>query len=89
MLLEENDVDTRPSASQYTLPGEYTDMEISRVSLIAQVMELASMRLLLRASPADKPDTTPMFKCGIPYEMALRLGKDIGVILHDLMWDPA
>ncbi|KZP22268.1 hypothetical protein FIBSPDRAFT_931258 [Athelia psychrophila] len=33
VLLEENDVDTRPSAPQFTIPGEYTDMEIARVHI--------------------------------------------------------
>lgn len=37
VLLEENDADVRPSAPQYTLPGEYTEMEISRVALQANV----------------------------------------------------
>lgn len=33
VLLEENDVDTRPPAPQFTIPGEYTDMEITRVHI--------------------------------------------------------
>lgn len=37
VLLEENDADVRPVASQYTLPGEYTEMEIARVALYANV----------------------------------------------------
>lgn len=37
VLLEENDVDTRPVALQYTLPGEYTEMEIARVAVYANV----------------------------------------------------
>ena len=37
VLLEENDVDTRPVAPQYTLPGEYTEMEIARVAVYANV----------------------------------------------------
>lgn len=37
VLLEENDAETRPVAPQYTLPGEYTEMEISRVALYGQV----------------------------------------------------
>ncbi|KAI0943786.1 hypothetical protein AcW1_002864 [Taiwanofungus camphoratus] len=89
VLLEENDVEMRPPAPQYTLPGEYTDMEISRVAIYAEIMELVSMRLLLRTSPADKLDTSPTFKCGISYEVALRLARDVGVLLNDLMWEPA
>ena len=37
VLLEENDADTRPVAPQYVLPGEYTEMEIARVALYANV----------------------------------------------------
>ena len=37
VLLEENDAETRPVAPQYSLPGEYTEMEISRVALYGQV----------------------------------------------------
>jgi len=88
VLLEENDADIRPAAPQYTQPGEYTDMEISRVTIHAQVMELASMRLLLRVSPMDRLDTAPTFKCGISYETALRLAKEVGILLNDLMWEP-
>ena len=40
ILLEENDADTRPSAPEYKLPGEYTEMEISRVGVYAQVNNL-------------------------------------------------
>lgn len=32
-LLEENDVDSRLPAPEFTIPGEYTDMEISRVAV--------------------------------------------------------
>ena len=37
VLLEENDADARPVAPQYTLPGEYTEMEIARVAVYANV----------------------------------------------------
>ena len=37
VLLEENDVETRLVAPQYGLPGEYTEMEIARVALYANV----------------------------------------------------
>ncbi|OSD07949.1 hypothetical protein PYCCODRAFT_1402031 [Trametes coccinea BRFM310] len=88
VLLEENDAETRPVAPQYSLPGEYTEMEISRVALYAQVMELASMRLLVRTSPADRLDGTPTFKCGIGYELAGKLARELGIILNDLMFEP-
>lgn len=32
-LLEENDVDSRLPAPEFTIPGEYTDMEINRVAI--------------------------------------------------------
>lgn len=107
-LLEENDVDDRPPAPEFKIPGEYTDMEIRRVGVYAsvrsffstprynrqstlsvQIMELTSMRLLHRTSPADKLDGPPMFKCGVSYDVALTLARDLGVPLNDLMWDPA
>lgn len=87
-LLEENDAETRPPAPEYTAPGEYTDVEISRVALYTQIMQLASMRLLLRASPNDKLDLALPFKCGIGYDAAQRLAREVGIMLHDLLWDP-
>ncbi len=37
VLLEENDADYRPPAPEYTIPGEYTEMEISRLAVFSQV----------------------------------------------------
>lgn len=37
VLLEENDVEVRRPAPEFTIPGEYTEMEISRVVVFAQV----------------------------------------------------
>ncbi|KAH9849423.1 origin recognition complex subunit 5 C-terminus-domain-containing protein [Lenzites betulinus] len=88
VLLEENDADVRPVAPQYSLPGEYTEMEISRVALYANVMELVSMRLLVRTSPADRLDGTPTFKCGIGYELAGKVARELGIVLNDLMYEP-
>ncbi|KAH9834986.1 origin recognition complex subunit 5 C-terminus-domain-containing protein [Rhodofomes roseus] len=87
VLLEENDAETRPSAPQYSVPGEYTDVEISRVAIFAQVMELSSMRLLMRTSPPEKIDSVPTFKCGISYDTALKLAKDVGIPLNSLVWE--
>ena len=50
-------------------------------------MELASIWLLHRTSPADKFEGPPMFKCGISYEDTLRLAKELDVPLNDLLWD--
>ena len=36
-LVEENDVETRRPASEFGIPGEYTDMEISRVGIYSTV----------------------------------------------------
>ena len=41
ILLEENDVETRPPAPEYNIPGEYTEIEISRVAIYAQVSPLS------------------------------------------------
>ncbi|EIN04783.1 hypothetical protein PUNSTDRAFT_128273 [Punctularia strigosozonata HHB-11173 SS5] len=89
ILLEEYDADVRPDKPQYTVPGEYTEMEISRVGVYASIMELTSIRLLHRTSPVDKLDGPPMFKSAISYESAMTLARDLGVPLNDLMWDPA
>jgi origin recognition complex subunit 5 len=37
ILLEEYDADDRPPAPEYAFPGEYTDMEIQRVSVFSSV----------------------------------------------------
>ncbi|KAF7792653.1 hypothetical protein EIP86_003750 [Pleurotus ostreatoroseus] len=86
-LLEENDIDNHPTLED-EVPGEHTDMEISRVAVYAQVMELTSMHLLHRTSPADRLDMSPVFKCGIGYDAALDLAKELRVALNDLMWEP-
>ncbi|KAI6102356.1 origin recognition complex subunit 5 C-terminus-domain-containing protein [Pisolithus thermaeus] len=89
-LLEEHDVDSWPFDHRFVLPGEYTDMEIGRIHVYAAVSELAFMRALHRMSPMEKMDGPPTFKCGISYEVALALAKDVGISsLNDLMWDPA
>lgn len=36
-LLEENDADSRPRRPEHTIPGEYTDMEISRIGIHSSV----------------------------------------------------
>ncbi|KAH8103345.1 origin recognition complex subunit 5 C-terminus-domain-containing protein [Cristinia sonorae] len=88
VLLEENDAEARPPMPEYTVPGEYTEIEIARVAVYAQVHHLSSMHLLHRTSPADRMELSPTFKCGISYEVALRLAKDIDVALNDMLWDP-
>ncbi|KAG6839865.1 hypothetical protein C0991_010999 [Blastosporella zonata] len=88
-LLEENDADSRLPAPEFSIPGEYTDMETSRVAIYSAVMELTSMRLLHRTTPGDRIDGPPSFKCGISYDAALALAKQLTIPLNDLMWDPA
>ncbi|PPQ85122.1 hypothetical protein CVT25_004222 [Psilocybe cyanescens] len=63
-------------------------MEISRVGVFSSVVELASVRLLHRTSPADRLDGPPQFKCAISYETALLLAKQLNISLNDLLWDP-
>jgi len=89
VLLEENDVDARRVPIQFTIPGEYTEMEISRVQVYAAVSIYHQNRLLHRTTPADRLDGPPIFKCGVSYDVALALARDVGVPLNDLMWDPA
>ena len=62
-------------------------METMLMTAPAQVMELASARLLLRTSPPDRIDSPPTFKCGISYDLALKLAKDAGIPLNSLMWE--
>jgi origin recognition complex subunit 5 len=37
ILLEDNDVETRPPALEFVFPGEYTEMEIGRTQVFALV----------------------------------------------------
>ena len=46
------------------------------------------MRLLRRASPPERLDGPPMFKCAITYEVSLRVAKDLSVPLNDLIFEP-
>lgn len=69
VLLEENDVDTRPDAPEYRVPGEYTEMEISRTAAYAQVgcysFYITDSRLNGHAGDGAITDapTTPHFSC--------------------------
>ncbi|KAM5531163.1 hypothetical protein V8D89_015184 [Ganoderma adspersum] len=87
VLLEENDAETRPVAPQYTLPGEYTEMEIARVAVYANIVELISMRLLVRTSTTESLDRTPTLKCGIGYDLAVKLARSLGIVLSDLIYE--
>jgi origin recognition complex subunit 5 len=53
-LLEENDTDTRLSNPDFTIPGEHTDMEISRVGVYSAVRFFLSFFLLPFVWGADK-----------------------------------
>ncbi|KAI0701836.1 putative origin recognition complex, subunit 5-like protein [Cytidiella melzeri] len=88
VLLEENDVDVRPPAPEFSIPGEYTEMETTRVAVFAQVMELAASHLLYLTSPHDRLEMSSTFKCGIGYDAVLGLARDIGVPIYDILWDP-
>ena len=37
IILEEYDADIRPPAPEFTIPGEYTEMEISRIHIYGAV----------------------------------------------------
>ncbi|KAF9044305.1 origin recognition complex subunit 5 C-terminus-domain-containing protein [Panaeolus papilionaceus] len=87
-LLEENDADTWIGSMEFMIPGEQTDLETMKVGVMADVMELTSMRLLHRTSPVDRLDGPPMFKCVVSYEECLALAKQLDVALNDLLWDP-
>ncbi|KAI0049321.1 hypothetical protein FA95DRAFT_1556974 [Auriscalpium vulgare] len=87
LLLDEYDLDNRLVGEEYTLLGEYTEMEVGRVWIAAAVNELAAMRLLQRAALADRIDGPPAFRCALPYEDALALGRELKVPVLDLMWE--
>ncbi|KAH7889029.1 putative origin recognition complex, subunit 5-like protein [Phlebopus sp. FC_14] len=87
-LLEENDFESRPHDPRFELPGEYTDMEIGRIHVYAAITELTFMRALHRMTAMEKLDGPPTFKCGISYDVALTLARDVGVSLNELLWDP-
>ncbi|KAJ7621327.1 putative origin recognition complex, subunit 5-like protein [Roridomyces roridus] len=87
-LLEENDVDNRLPAPEYTIPGERTDIESARVGTYNTIVELSDIGLLHRTSAPDKLDA-PTFKCGISYLTAAALARQLDVPLNDLLWDPA
>ncbi|KAJ7472431.1 putative origin recognition complex, subunit 5-like protein [Mycena galericulata] len=88
-LLEENDVDVRMSAPEYTIPGEQTDMESARVGIYHTIIELSDIGLLHRTSATDKLDGPPTFKCGISYLTASALAQQLDIPINDLLWDPA
>jgi len=52
-----------------------------------KVAELAAAHLLLRVSPPERLDGPPMYKCGISYDVALALGRDLRVPMLDLIWE--
>ncbi|TFK36242.1 origin recognition complex subunit 5 C-terminus-domain-containing protein [Crucibulum laeve] len=87
-LLEENDAETRLPAPEFTIPGEYTDMEIARVGVLGLINQLTSMRLLFRTSPVDRLDGPPMYKCSVGYDSVLGLARGLKIPLNDLLWDP-
>lgn len=51
-------------------------------------MELVSAHLLYQTSPRERLDTSPALKCGIGFEEALSLARELGVTLTDILWDP-
>ncbi|KAI9441371.1 putative origin recognition complex, subunit 5-like protein [Lactarius indigo] len=87
VLLEEYDLEMRAITKEFTQLGEYTEMELVRVHTSGAVTELSAAHLLLRVSPPDRLDGPPMYKCGISYDVALALGRDLRVPMLDLIWE--
>ncbi|KAI0072540.1 hypothetical protein K474DRAFT_1726816, partial [Panus rudis PR-1116 ss-1] len=54
-----------------------------------KVNEVSTMYVFHRTTPAERLDPSPRYKCGIGYELALGLARDIGVPLFDLLWGTA
>ncbi|KAF5369509.1 hypothetical protein D9758_002779 [Tetrapyrgos nigripes] len=91
-LLEEHDVpDDDEMPEEFTIPGEYTDMETRRVGVYASITQLTNMRLLVRTTPLDKLDGPPMYKTGpgvaSSYEDVSAMAKGLGITLGDLIWE--
>ena len=82
-LLEENDVDSRihAHASEFSIPGEETDIEISRVAVYATIMELTSVRLLTKTSAVDRLDGPPTIRAAVGYEITVSLAREFDVSL--------
>lgn len=45
------------------------------------------MHLLQRTSAPEKLDGPPTLKCGISYELALELAREMKIPLLELLWD--
>lgn len=56
-------------------------------NIAEKIAELSAAHLLLRVSPPDRLDGPPMYKCGISYDVALALGRDLRVPMLDLIWE--
>ena len=52
-----------------------------------KIAELSAAHLLLRVSLPDRLDGPPMYKCGISYDVALALGRELRVPMLDLIWE--
>ena len=85
-LLEENDVDSRIHAhtSEFSIPREEMDVEISRIVVYAVIMDLMSMCLLTRTSAVDWLDGPPTFRAAVGYEIMVSLARELDVSLGDL-----
>ncbi|THV00858.1 hypothetical protein K435DRAFT_818207 [Dendrothele bispora CBS 962.96] len=91
-LLEENDApDSEDMPDEFTIPGEYTDMEVRRVGIYASITQLTNLRLLVRTSPPERLDGPPMYKTGpgvaSSYEDVSIIAKGLGITLSDLIWE--
>ncbi|KAN0130085.1 Origin recognition complex (ORC) subunit 5 C-terminus domain containing protein [Lactarius tabidus] len=87
VLLEEYDLETRTISKEFTQLGEYTETELVRVHTSGAITELSAAHLLLRVSLPDRLDGPPMYKCGISYDVALALGRELRVPMLDLIWE--
>lgn len=60
---------------------------VTDVCFCFQIAELGSMRLLVRTSPTESLDRTPTLKCGIGYDLAVKLARSLGIVLNDLIYE--
>ncbi|KDQ55524.1 hypothetical protein JAAARDRAFT_37539 [Jaapia argillacea MUCL 33604] len=86
-LLLENDPPPPERAADFEHESEYTEVEVNRVAVMSSITSLTASHLLQRTSPPDRLDGPPMYRCGVGYEIALELSRDVGIILGDLLWE--
>lgn len=85
---EYTDMETGRVGIYAAVSGACVDIRRANLYGLWQIVELTSTRLLHRTSHADRLDGPPTFRCGISYDVAMALARQLQLPLNDLMWDP-